>query len=695
MRPRSTFACLLVLCLLPTVCGTALAAPAVPEKSHITSAYFRLPRVFEPNVGQAAENIQFLSRGHGYTLLLRSQGARLLLGGNDHAATVDLQLVKANPRPEARPERRMHSISNYFIGRPEKWRANVPNYGRVRYAAVYPGIDLVYHATNGAIEYDFVVAPQADPSAIRMRFAGVEDIQIDGSRASLRLKDGVLELAQLQAYQYASGVKKPVTVAYRKCGVAELCFSTGPFDRHKQLVIDPTLVYSTYLGGSGGDAGLGIAVDQYGRAYVTGYTSSVDFPTKNAIDGDRGASGTDAFVTKFWATGGGLMYSTYLGGSENDVGTGIAVDRDGYAYVTGFTFSFDFPTTVNVFQSAVHGVVNAFVLKVSPSGSSLVYSTFLGGSSGDRSYGIALDSQRRAYIAGSTNSSDFPLRNAFQAAKKAPRTAFVARLSASGSQLEYSTYLGGAVDEVAFGVAVDSFSRAYVAGTTGSPDFPVTAGAFQTAFAGGVGDGRSEPPTDAFVVRLSASGSSLSYGTFLGGSNDDFGRAIAVDSQGRAYVTGGTYSRDFPISVGAFQRTYHGNEDAFVTRLDISSSGLSYSTYLGGSSDESGLSIAVDQYYRAWVTGGTASADFPLKSALRTTGGVFVTKLWATGGGLFFSTHFGGTNGGSGGTAVRLDGSGDGYVTGNTSATDFPTTAGAFQRRNRGGVEAFVLKLRQ
>ncbi|MCP4557291.1 MAG: hypothetical protein GY836_17945, partial [Herbaspirillum sp.] len=446
------------------------------------------------------------------------------------------------------------------------------------------------------------------------------------------------------------------------------------------------LSYSTYLGGDETDRGYGIAVDGSGNAYVTGYTGSTDFPTGQAFQGNVGS--VDAFVSKLAPSGGTLVYSTYLGGGGIDRGYGIAVDGSGNAYVTGYTGSTDFPTAQAFQGTYAGGSWDAFVSKVAPSGGTLVYSTYLGGGSGDSASGIALDTSGAAYVTGYTWSTNFPTGQAFQGALGGGGNydAFVSKLAPGGTALTYSTYLGGAGYETGNGIAVDGSGNAYVTGYTTSTDFP-TAQAFQ---------GTRPGDYDAFVSKLAPSGATLTYSTYLGGGSIDYGRGIAVDNSGNAYVTGETFSTDFPTAQ-AFQGTNVGASwDAFVSKLAPSGAALAYSTYLGGGAGDFGFGIAVDNPGNAYVTGQTGSADFPTGQALQGTNAgssdAFVSKLAPTGATLTYSTYLGGFFNDFG-YGIAVDTSGNAYVTGFTGSYDFPT-AQAFQGTNAGGdYDAFVFKI--
>jgi len=502
----------------------------------------------------------------------------------------------------------------------------------------------------------------------------------------------------------------------------EVGFQVGAYDTSKPLVIDPVLSYSTYLGGSGGDSGNGIAVDASGDAYITGWTQSTNFPTTSG-----GYSGTeDAFVTELDPAGNAILYSTYLGGSGgNSEAFGIAVDASSDAYVTGWTNSASFPTTSGAYQGQFVGSQDAFVTKLNATGASLVYSTYLGGSTGgDYGTGIAVDASGDAYVAGVTGSDNFPTTaNAFQRTSYTGgySNAFVSEINTSNAgtaSLVYSTYLGGTaadpgysttIDTEGQGIALDSSGNVYVTGKTASDTFVATAGAFQTTNPKyPYGPSGSVVSYSAFVTKINpsnAGSASLVYSTYLGGSygGDDSGNGIAVDASGNAYVTGWTTASDFPTTAGALQPALaagSNNYDAFVTELNSTGSALVYSTFLGGTGNDFGNGIAVDASGESYVTGSTQSTNFPTANALQPANGgggdAFVAKLSAAGSSLVYSTYLGGSGGSSGG-GIALDSAGNAYVTG-TAGSNFPTTPGAFQPRYGGGPqgsEAFVAKIGQ
>jgi hypothetical protein len=602
----------------------------------------------------------------------------------------------------------------------------VPNYARVKYANVYPGVDLVYYGNQRQLEYDFVVQPGADPRRIRLALPSAANLRDKPAVRSDRNGDLVVSTSGGEVRFHKPVVYQPGTGDGALSRVARvwtadsrfvdgryllsgnrISFEVANYDKTRPLVIDPTLAYSTYLGGSGGDQAVGIAVDTTGNAYVTGVTFSSDFPaTPGAFQTHN--RGDDGFVSKLNATGSALAYSTYVGGSGEDQGIGIAVDSSGSAYVTGQTFSSDFPITQGAFQTIFGGgISNAFVSKLNAAGSALLYSTYLGGSLLDYPSGIAVDISGNAYVAGLTESDDFPTTpGAFQTTFAGPRSnedAFITKIDTTGSALVYSTYLGGNNLDEAHGIALDVLGNAYVTGRTVSSDFPITPSAFQTTFSG---------HGEAFVSKLNPTGSTLLYSSYLGGmggSSGEEGGSVAVDGSGNCYVTGGTGSSNFPVTPGAFQTTLRGPFNAFVSKFNAVGSALLYSTYLGGSGDHDqgdyGLGLALDASGGVFVTGLTSSSDFPTTSgAFQTTYGgnfdAFFSKLNTAGSALQYSTYLGGSEPedadilASG--SIAVDVSGNVYVTGGTDSSNFPITPGALQTRFTGSVatggEAFVSK---
>lgn len=624
---------------------TVVSAPANPKAPNkILDGYGKLPLSFEANHGQADKRVKFLSRTSGYTLFLTGDEAVLALGG-DKVDTKTMLSASAHPpqsgivRPKADRVLRMKlhnanpgakvtgtdelaGTSNYFIGNdPSKWRKNVPTYAKVKYEGIYSGIDLVYYGNQRQLEYDFVVAPGADPRRIVFDVRGEKRIRrtADGDLL-FEMGAGDIRWHKPVAYQEKDGRREELKAEYAVTNPNRVGFVVSDADPSRPIYIDP-LVYSTYLGGSGTDEGHAITVDASGSAYVAGWTSSTDFPTFNPLQAHNAGS-YDAFVAKLDASGSALIYSAYFGGSDNDGITGVAVDNLGDVYVAGWTVSSNFPTKNPLQAVKAGGSTNGFVAKLDPSGSALVYSTYLGGSGAGGASGIVLDRTGNAYVTGSTSSLDFPTAHPLQPANGGGNDAFVAKLNASGSALIYSTYIGGGGDDVGTGIALDNAGNAYITGQTASPNFP-TINPLQSAYGGGNDDG--------FVAKINVTGSALVYSTYLGGSGADGGIGIAVDNSGNAYVTGYTASSDFPTKNPLQTANGGGLYDAFVTEINSSGSALIYSTYLGGNGYDQGSGIAVDSSGDALVTGYTSSTNFPTVNPLQTGNAgdydAFVAKL--------------------------------------------------------------------
>ncbi len=675
----------LILCLLVGFLpGSAQqnTAPASPKRPQVMDSYGKLPLSFEANQGQTDRRVKFLSRGSGYSLFLTQDSAVLSLHGKKQNAALRMKLVGANAHAGVAGAEALPGKSNYFIGNdPKLWRTNVPTYAAVKYSGVYPGVDLVYHGNQRLLEYDFVVAPGADPRAIDLRFQGARKLTVnrDGALVIGMGGDEVIEHAPV-VYQEIAGARQMVACGYVLRGKNRVGFAVAAYDRTEALVIDPALSYSTFLNGVGVlgfPPAFAVAVDGAGNAYITG-PGGYDFPTTlNAFQSVYGGGNANVFVTKLNAAGTALVYSTYLGGGGYDYGVGIAADANGNAYVTGAA-STDFPTTPGAFQTTGPG---AFVTKLNATGSSLIYSTYLTGGS---AASLTVDISGDAYVTGLAGPS-FPVTpGAFQTVYGSPanvsRTAFVTKLNSTGTGLVYSSYLNGAT--ASNGIAVDSSGNAYVTGVgVARFGFPTTLGAFQT----------TATSSAVFILKLNATGSALIYSTLLG--ENDYGQAIAVDNYGRAYVTGATgypawlqpYS--FPTTEGVLQYNFAGGVpwgDAFVTKINESGSALIYSTYLGGSQDDYGAGIALDASGNAYITGWTDSTDFPTTSgAFQTSpncsaGCAFVSKLDALGSTLLYSTYLAGSGGSEAG-GIAIDIAGNAYVTGLADSSDFPTSPNAFQ----------------
>ncbi|HEY7909865.1 MAG TPA: SBBP repeat-containing protein [Thermomicrobiales bacterium] len=615
-RARGLLAALLVALLLPSGASAIIAGPTEPradppQETAARDAYGSLPLAFESNEGQGDPAARFLAHGHGYTLALAPDALTLGL-----PTPLRFTFPGANPAPAMRAEQPLPGVVNSFIGNdPTRWHAGISTSARVRYTGLYPGLDLVVYGTNnGGWEYDVVVAPGADPAAFALSVDGATGVTLDATTGDLVLTMATGEVRQHAPtiYQDVDGERRIVAGGYAMRDDGTVGFRVGEYDPSLPLVIDPTLVYSTFLGGSGNDEGTGIAVDTGGSVYVTGYTKSTNFPVTNGstLNGSQ-----DAFVTKLDTTG-TRVYSTYLGGSADDWGNGIAVDASGNAYVTGRTYSTNFPvtngSTLNGTGTTTGSNGDAFVTSLGANGVRRS-STYLGGSGHDEGAGIAVDTGGNAYVTGITFSTNFPVTNG--STYGGAQDVFVTKLNGSGGRV-YSTYLGGSGDDEGGGIAVDTGGNAYVTGKTQSTNFPVTDG----STIGG--------DQDAFVTRLDGNGARV-YSTYLGGRARDLGTGIAVDTSGNAYVTGITLGVGFPVTDGS---TPGGSNDAFVTEFNGSGVRI-YSTYLGGIADDAGTAIAVDTGSNVYITGYTNSTNFPVTNGSTFSGGgydAFVTKIAVT-----------------------------------------------------------------
>ena len=668
---------------------------ALSTNDSITAAFGRLPILFIQNQGQLDSTVDYYVKTPAQTLYFTSGGIVFDLtrykqaaategaGGQVERLVFSLDFLGANGNPTIAGTDKNDAVVNYLTGDdPDKWSINIPTYTGVVYHDVYSAIDLRVCGKGNALEYDFVVKPGATPEDITLAYNGIDSLTVKNGELIVGTAFGDIKQGRPYIYQQIGDETVKVAGGFRLGGGNTYGFDAAAYDERYPLIIDPTLAYSTYLGGSMADQGRDIAVDAAGCAYVTGNTGSSDFPTKNPYQGTYNGS-NDAFITKLSAAGNDLIYSTYLGGSIGDIGQGIAVDASGCAYVTGYTTSGDFPTR-NPYQATYAGNNDAFVTKLSAAGNNLIYSTYLGGGFGDYGNDIALDAAGCAYITGSTVSTNFPTQNPYQGTLAGSTDAFVTKLSAEGNSLSYSTYLGGSFNDTGSGIAVDATGSAYVTGYATSTNFP-TMNPYQGTFAG---------VNDAFVTRLSAAGDSLNYSTYLGGGATDSGSGIAVDSAGCAYVTGHTQSSNFPTQ-NPYQGTNAGDDDAFVTKLTAEGNGLSYSTYLGGSDLDTGGGIAVDSEGGAYVSGRTLSSDFPTRNPYQSTNhgiiNTFVTRFSAAGNSLSYSTYLGGSLGDQG-TRIAVDAAGGAYVVGQTNSTDFPTK-NPYQGTLAGAVDVFVAKL--
>jgi uncharacterized protein (TIGR03437 family) len=681
------------------------------NQPEISKAYGQLPMSFELNQGQTEPQVKYLARGRGYQVFLTDtevvlglrnaesgmrntdlenrafknpQYAFRSFGRNPQSDVLRLKFTGAMPAGQIVGVDPLPGKSNYFIGNdPKRWRTNVPNYARVEYREVYPGIGLAYYGTQQALEYDFIVTPGADPQMIAINFEGAERIMLNAhGDLELHLNGNVIYQRSPVIYQQVDGKQRSVTGHYVIKGDKQVGFELGSYDAAKSLIIDPVLEYSTYLGGGGDDLTQSIKVDTSGNAYVTGVTAAADFPTKDGLQG-ASSGGLDAFVTKVNSNGTALVYSTYLGGSSDDAGSGIAVDGLGNAYVVGYTASTDFKTQ-NPLQAANRGDADAFIAKINPSGSQLVYSTYLGSSGEDIGFAIATDTSGNAYVTGYSGANDFNIQSALQQTYRGNIDAFVARINSTGSALSYSTYLGGADGDLGAAIAVDGAGNAYVSGYTLSTDFN-TKDPIQTTNRGGL---------DGFVTKINSAGSALVYSTYLGGGGDDLSYGLTVDAAGNVYLTGVTESADFPTR-SPYQSVRKGSSDAFATKINASGTDLLYSSYFGGDGADFGRGIAIDTASNIYLTGDSTSRNLPTKDPLqpanRGFSDAFIAKLNAAGSDLIYGTYLGGSRTDTG-YGIAIDGAGNAYVTGSTDSLDF-NLSNPIQSDKLGGIDSFIAKI--
>ncbi len=679
----ATLVVMLVLLRLQLVPGTATQS-TTPDADALHAAYATLPLAFEPNVGQADESVDFLVHHGQAVTAFSSTGTTTSVGGKQ----VTMSLTGAAEQQFAGTDE-LQSKTNYFLGNDQsKWQSDVPNYGKLLAKDVYPGIDLAYYGTNSQLEHDFIVSPGANYKQIAFGFTGQDDLSLDGNgNLILKAGDDTLTLNAPVTYQTGEHEKHTIPSSFELNDGTVTVAVADTYDPAKPLVIDPALVYATYLGGNGIDQGNAITLDVNGNAYIVGQTQSTDFATVAPAQGSN-AGNTDAFVVKLNREGSALVYATYLGGSNNDYGRAIRLDLYGGIYLAGFTTSTDFPVQSPYQSSFGGGGGDVFVTQLNYDGSGLQFSSYFGGNGSDNvSYqGMALNPQGSIYIVGQTTSTDLPTASPIQAALSGPSDMFIAKLSPWAASLDYGTYLGGSSSDGSTinGITVDDIGNAYIVGDTLSTDFP-TATPYQAANAGG---------TDAVMAKINSTGTALTYATYLGGSAADHATAITLDTDKNIYVTGYTSSTDFPTAA-PIQAGNGGGSDAFVAKFNAAGSALTYSTYLGGSAGETAYAIALDADENAYVAGETFSTNFPTVLPFQASNGgaqdVFVTKVSAAGSAFEYSTYLGGGGTDQGfGLAVSL--AGNAYVTGGTGSVDLPTAV-PLQGTKAASTDAFVAQL--
>jgi len=696
------------------VTSRAISDSAVAAREErVRNDYAKLPVAFVENVGQTNASVRYYAQGSRFAFYLTQKEVRFALTKEnvDSGVALALRFIGGNPHARIEGVDRAPGEVNYLKGTdPAAWHTRVARYGQVAYRDLWPGIDLYLREQSGVLKYEFHVRPGARPSDIRLAYAGAAGLSLDDTGAlTIDTPAGVLRDTAPVAYQEVEGRRVPVHSRFAldgSGGSGRFAFAGNEnYDRTRELIIDPGIQYTTFLGGGGDEIGAGIVVDSFGNAYVGGTTQSPDFPTTLGAFRRTGSANNsaDAFITKLNASGSALVYSTFIGGSNMEFGRRIAIDAAGNAYLTGQTKSSNFPVTGNAFDRTINippncprcatDVTDGFVTKLNAAGSALVYSTYLGGTEDDSPRGIAVDAGGNAYVIGETLSPDFPTTaGAFRRTYSGNYDMFVTKLNAAGSALAYSTFIGGTQVDNGERVAVDASGNAYVMGFSSSLDFPTTAGAFDRTNNGGF---------DVTLTKVNQSGSGLVYSTYLGGQGSDSGGGLVVNDAGEAYVSGGTGSLDFPTTAGALHTTPDGS-DNFVTKFNAAGSALVYSAVFGGTASEGASGIDLDAAGNAWITGSTSSANYPTTAdaADRSLNGgadAFISELNASGSALVYSTLQGGSQSDIG-LDVAVDAIGDVYVTGHTFSLDYPATVGAFDTVWAGDLtifwgDAFVTKI--
>ncbi|MGL5346768.1 MAG: SBBP repeat-containing protein [Peptostreptococcaceae bacterium] len=685
------------------------------NKSNILS---NIPFTFEKNIGQYDKNVKFvLKNGTNTTFFTQeeivivfakvkeentnNQNDRLNNTKEYETSVLRLTLENSNQYPEIIGVNEFDCKINYIKGNDENdWNLNVPIYEKIIYKDIYNGIDLVYYENQGKLEHDFVVSPNANINSIEISFDGADDISLDNDKNVLiNIKDHTIAMLRPKVYQYINDTEIEIDSSFL-INNNNVTFDISDYNKNEVLIIDPVLMYGSYIGGSNVDEGFGIDVDNNQIAYITGTTYSTDFPIKNAYQSAlQGA--TDIFLVKIDTRLNGtnsLLYSSYIGGDNSDTGISVAVDNNQHAYITGNTYSTNFPIK-NAYQSSLEGINDAYLVKIDTvfsGASSLLYSTYLGGNDSDYGYGVAVDNSQIAYITGETLSPNFPTFNAYQNTLQGIRNAFLVKINTNlvgVNSLLYSTYFGGIDSVIGRDVAVDNNQNAYFVGRTDSINFP-TKNSYQSTLQGSV---------DAFLVKINTNLgglSSLIYSTYLGGNNYDAATSVSVDNNQNAYITGVTDSTNFP-TFNAYQNINPGNDNAFLVKIDTHLSGvdsLLYSTYLGGSNSDTGYGVSVDNIENAYITGITTSTNFPLKypyqSTFQGTSDAFLTKIDTKligSNSLVYSTYLGGNNSVTA-RDIAIDTNKNAYITGYTDSTNFPVR-NAYQSTLQGATDAFIIKL--
>ncbi len=691
------------LLLLAAAAPALFAAPPAANLALAKTALAQLPLRFEANRGQFDPAVRFAARAGAYDLLFTPEGATLR---SPASQPLEITLPGSNPQPGIDGLDPLRARTDYLVGARARWHTDVGNFGRLAYRQVYPGIDLIYYGANNRLEYDFVLAPGADPSAIRIRFTGAGQLRVtpEGNLV-YESPEGLLLERRPVTYQENGGVRREIPARYEMVAPDTAALRIGAYDGTRQLTIDPILSYGTYLGGTQDDQITGVQLSNTGLLYICGSTQTQDIPAINGAYDNNSAGLTDIFLAIIDPSqhgNGQLVYFSYLGGSNNDIPQGIAVDQNGIAYMTGTTTSTDFPIVGNSVQTVGPvTVVQAFVAAIDPSqygGVALIYSTFLGGQTGNNSgNAIALDSADNIYVVGTTASTDFPVTDsAYAGVLYGPSDAFLTELTIYSSTITYSTYIGGELDDDGRGVAILPNGQVYVAASTISTQFPLAGQPYRSTNSGGY-------DVAVMLFDVTKSGTpSLVYSTYLGGGGTDMVRGVALEPDNSLVLTGYTLSRDFPVTSDAAQFTYAGAGDAFVTVVNAltPASFLKYSTFLGGSDSDVSYAVGTDAVGNIYLTGYTLSSDFPVTSnAPQPQWGngidIFVAELKPHVAGptaLQYASYIGGATVNTG-LAVAVGPDGTLYAAGKTEG-ELPTSGNAPQGGYGGGsYDGFVVTI--
>lgn len=695
--------------------SVVLGSPVIPESNHGNSltingddaegfAYSMDKKAAIPHTmgymsGWFTENcdqienpdVLFFYSGPGCAVGFMKSGYLIKLHGKDnHTSVVKVSFDGSNSVMPVGQDQLSHR-NNYFYGHdPSDWRTNVTNYGKIIYTDLYNGIDLVFYLSGKGLKYDWIVDAGADPDEIVERFTGIVSLDMDKDGSLIILTEvGVLNEEKPYSYQEVAGELVEIRSSFAIDGDS-VDFTIGEYDPTLPLIIDP-LIYSTYLGGSGSETSFAMAIDANGNAFITGQVYSEDFPTSEGAYDDSQNGDKDVFIFKLNDDGTKMIFSTFIGGAGPDEGLGIVVDDEGHTFITGRSESTDFPTTGGVYDETHNGDSDVVVLKLDPDGSDLVYSTYVGGNQYDVGYaGLAIDDSGNAFVAGHTNSANFPTtEGAYDRTYYAAGwDGFCFKLNPDASDLDYSTYFGGYDYEGARAVAIDGEGNAYLTGDTTSSDYPTTTDAYDETYNGG---------RDGFILELNNDGSDLIFSTFLGGTDDDLPNDLELANDDTIWITGYTVSDDYPLSDDAYDSEID-ERDFMLSQLSGDGSDLEYSTFAGGSVVDEGWTLAVNDQV-AYVAGRAYSEDFPVTGqALQKEnhGGLdaVIFRLDTDAPAeeqMTYATYLGGS-GNEASWELKLSET-DIYVTGLSASEDFPVTPGAFQENNSGGIDVTVWKM--